>query len=595
MTGYAREELIGQSVRIFYADDAEFQLVGAEKYRQIAENGTGTVETHWVTKDGRTLNILLSSTPFDPADLSVGITFIALDVTERKRAVEALRKSEEKFSEAFRISPTVLTISEPDTGRYLEVNDAFAKVFGYSRDEVIGKTSLELGVWLSSEERSALQQALQPAGELIGASARMRSKDGKVHDVSISAKLIRYEDRVDLLAIIEDVTEKKKLEAQLIQSQKMESVGRLAGGVAHDYNNMLAVIFFSIALIKNRLRADDPAMESVIEIERAATRSRDITRQLLAFSRKQLIAPKPCDLNILIADLEKSLARLIGEDIELRVSLQYGLGQVLIDPSQVDQILVNLAVNARDAMPAGGKITIETANSILDENYCATHDEYCLPGAYVRLTVCDNGSGMGKETLEHIFEPFFTTKEVGKGTGLGLATVFGIVKQNNGFINAFSVPGEGTEFRIYLPRIQMQERVRDQKNASEIATGTETVLLVEDDEMLRRATKRTLESLGYRVDEAALPSEALELLSERDEHYDLLLTDVVMPGMNGAQLRDRVVGLRPGIKVLFMSGYTTDAIVCGEVLQDGIDFIQKPFNVEAFAEKIREVLDRRGS
>lgn len=591
MTGYSHDELIGKSVRIFYADDETFAWVGHEKYHQMAEFGTGTVETLWRTKDGRMLNILLSSTPLNPLDIAAGITFIALDITERKRAEEALRKSEEKFSEAFRISPTVLTLSEPDTGRYIEVNDAFTKVFGYSREEVIGKTSIEMGIWISVEDRRALQEVLMPAGEIIGASARMRSKDGKAHDVSISAKLMRYEDRVDLLAIIEDVTEKKKLEAQLIQSQKMESVGRLAGGVAHDFNNMLAVIFFSLALIKNRMRDNDPIMESLIEIEKAAVRSRDITRQLLAFSRKQLIAPKPCDLNALVSELQKSLSRLIGEDIELKVVLQEGLGKVLIDPSQVDQILVNLAVNARDAMPAGGRLTIETANVELDEEYCAMHAEYCRPGKYIRLVVCDTGIGMDKETLAFIFEPFFTTKEIGKGTGLGLATVFGIVKQNNGFVNAYSNPGQGTEFRIYLPRIFVDEISEVPRYDDIPAPGKESILLVEDDDLLQRATKKTLEKLGYSVVAADSPFHAVHLINKGLPEFDLLLTDVVMPGMNGAELRNRVVAARPGIKVLFMSGYTSDSIVQREVLDDGIEFIQKPFSVPAFARKIRDVLD----
>lgn len=384
--------------------------------------------------------------------------------------------------------------------------------------------------------------------------------------------------------------EKEKLQSQLLQSQKMESVGRLAGGVAHDYNNMLAVIFIEVELLRSRLPEGSPLLEYVEEILLAAMRSRDITRQLLAFSRQQIIAPKPCNLNTLIQEIEKSLIRLIGEDISLNVSLDPDPGQILIDPSQIDQILINLAVNARDAMPDGGRISIETSPCELDEEYCAKQLE-CSPGNYVCLTVRDTGIGMETETLANIFEPFFTTKEVGKGTGLGLATVFGIVKQNHGSITVESEVGVGTTFRIYFPRLpEVQKTQETVQTTSSVVAGTETILLVEDDESLRHATAAILATLGYRITAAANPSEALSFIENGDIPFDLLLTDVVMPGMSGAQLRDIMVAKKPDIKVLFMSGYTSEAIARKGVLDEGVSFIQKPFSVDDLAKKIREIM-----
>ncbi|NLI30820.1 MAG: response regulator, partial [Nitrospiraceae bacterium] len=371
----------------------------------------------------------------------------------------------------------------------------------------------------------------------------------------------------------------------------MESVGRLAGGVAHDFNNMLAVIFISLELARMRLRPDDPAHEQLQEIEKAATRSRDITRQLLAFSRKQMIAPKACNLNDLIADLEKSLTRLIGEDIELRFYPGQDLGLINIDPSQIDQILVNLAVNARDAMPHGGKLTITTANVSFDEDYCREHAG-ARPGRYVQLSVTDDGVGMSAETRSHLFEPFFTTKEVGKGTGLGLAMIYGIIRQNEGFINVYSELGHGTSFKLYFPRMEEREGAVELPEPMPPERGAGRIMLVEDDEILCRVTRATLETLGYEVTTAHSPAEALDLFEHESRGYALLLTDVVMPGMNGRELAYRLAAKCPGMRVIFMSGYTSDAVVHRGVLEEGVHFIQKPFSVRALASKIQQVLGK---
>lgn len=399
-----------------------------------------------------------------------------------------------------------------------------------------------------------------------------------------------------MVGIVQDISaqkraeeERSQLQEQIMQAQKMESVGRLAGGVAHDFNNMLAVIFISLELIKMKISPDNPLHEQLGEILHAATRARDITRQLLAFSRKQVIAPQVLDLNRMIANAEKTLARLIGEDISLRFLPDQSLGKIKIDPSQIDQVLMNLAVNARDAMPDGGKLTIETANVEFDDAYCRLHAGF-QPGRYVQLSVSDEGVGISAEIREHIFEPFFTTKEVGRGTGLGLAMIYGIVQQNQGFISVYSEVGLGTIFKLFFPRFDGDAAAVEpiQEKAIE---GNGSLLLVEDDEMLCRVTKATLEKLGYSVTAVVSPEEALRIAGDSNAHFDLLLTDVIMPGMNGMQMRDRIIALLPDIKVLFMSGYTSDAIVKRGVLDDGVNFIQKPFSVNALAAKLENILN----
>ena len=392
--------------------------------------------------------------------------------------------------------------------------------------------------------------------------------------------------------IILEITDRKQLEEQLLQSQKMEAIGQLAGGVAHDFNNMLSVILGYLELIKSGLSAGNPLLKDVLEIERAASHSRDITRQLLAFSRKQIIAPKTIDLNKLITQTEKTLSRLIGEDIHLRFLPENHLGKVRFDLSQMDQILVNLAVNARDAMPDGGMLTIDTSKVTLDEDYCRLHIE-CRPGHYVLMTVSDNGTGMEKETLSRIFEPFFTTKEVGKGTGLGLATIYGIVKQNGGYINVYSEPGKGTTFKIYIPRIMEEDEVIEKTEEVSLASGSETVLLVEDDDMVRRMTSAMLKKIGYKVVTAETPLEALSFCEKKDKHIDILLTDVVMPEMSGKDLRDKIKAMRPDIKVLYMSGYTADIILHHGVIDKGVYFVQKPFSLNDLSRKIRDAVEDR--
>jgi CheY-like chemotaxis protein len=382
------------------------------------------------------------------------------------------------------------------------------------------------------------------------------------------------------------------LQEQLLQAQKIESIGRLAGGVAHDFNNMLGVILGHAELAQKQLETTHPLFHNLAEIRKAAQRSTNITRQLLAFARKQNIVPQVIDLNESVDGVLTMLRRLIGEDISLAWLPGKSLGAVNMDPSQLDQILTNLFVNARDAIADTGKVTIETDNVAFDKAYCKMHAGF-IPGEYVMLAVSDNGCGMDVETLDHLFEPFFTTKEVNKGTGLGLAMIYGIVKQNNGFLNVYSELGQGTTFKIYLPRHEESATPTPKEDTPDsLAHGNEVILLVEDEPMLLDMTTNMLELHGYKVLPAATPEEAIRIAKERDGDLHLLLTDVVMPEMNGRDLASNLLSLYPNIKHLFMSGYTANVIAHQGVLEEDINFIQKPFSRNQLTAKIREVLDK---
>jgi len=386
-----------------------------------------------------------------------------------------------------------------------------------------------------------------------------------------------------------ELAERKRMEGILLQSKKMESVGRLAGGVAHDFNNMLGVILGSTQLSLPKVPEGSALWLNLNAIAKAAERSRDITRQLLAFSRKEIIAPKAVDLNVLIGESEKLLARLIGEDIKLAFRPGSDLWTVMIDPSQLDQILINLAANARDAMPDGGSLTIETDNIQIDGDYSHFHPD-ARAGDYVRIVIGDSGRGMPPEVREHIFEPFFTTKDVGQGTGLGLATVYGIVTQNNGFINVYSEPGEGTMFKIYLPRLLAEVAPATEAPPPVLESGSGTILLVEDDELLLWVTTEILQEMGYTVIQASTPQEAIAICEKGDVLVDLILTDVVMPEMNGKEMVDVIRGMGSTIKVMFMSGYTADIVAQRGIVEEGMSFIQKPINPGELNEKIKRLL-----
>jgi nitrogen-specific signal transduction histidine kinase/CheY-like chemotaxis protein len=390
------------------------------------------------------------------------------------------------------------------------------------------------------------------------------------------------------LAVLEDVTRRTELEQQVRQSQKMEAIGRLAGGVAHDFNNLLSVILSYADMLATELEGQPP-LGDVKEIQRAAARAAELTQRLLSFSRQQVLAPRVLDLNHVLADMGRMLRRILGEDVRVVSVPGSQLGRVHLDPVSVEQIIMNLAVNARDAMPRGGKLTLETANVTLGDDYANEHFGV-RPGHYVMLAMTDTGVGMDRATLDRIFEPFFTTKERGKGTGLGLATVFGIVRQSGGYVWPYSEPGKGTTFKLYFPRVEEEVEARRPARAA-VAAGTETILLVEDEEQIRVVARRILARHGYQVLEARNGAEALSLWQQHHAAISLLLTDVVMPEMSGPALARQLTASRPSLKVLYMSGYTDDAVVRHGVLEGEVAFLQKPFTPSTLGAKVREVLD----
>ena len=450
-----------------------------------------------------------------------------------------------------------------------------------------GKTPLE-------KEAIPLFRALQ--GEQVrNAELTIVPADGLSRTVVASGQPILDGHGRNLGAVIamHDITERKQLEEQLRQSQKMEAVGRLAGGIAHDFNNLLNVITGYGEMISERLPQGDPMGPKIDQIKKAAQRAASLTRQLLAFSRKQVIEPRVLDLNALLADLDKMLRRMIGEDIEMSTVEGQPLGRIKADPGQIEQIVMNLVVNARDAMPQGGKLTLGTANVDLDQAF-ARRNAGARAGAYVLLSVGDTGTGMDPETQSHIFEPFFTTKEMGKGTGLGLATVYGIVKQNNGYIEVESAPGRGACFRVYLPRVQDRAEALRARESTAPPQGSETILVVEDEDLVRQVVREALRSFGYTVLETGDAEEGARICKSHAGPIHLLMTDVIMPKMNGRALAKRLTLQRPDLKVLYMSGYTDSAIVQHGVLEPGVSFLQKPFALTALARKVRDVLDEEG-
>ena len=511
-----------------------------------------------------------------------------MDITEQKRA----ETEHERLMAAIEQTGEVVYVTDAQ-GIIQYVNPALEAVSGYSRDEAIGRIPTFLN---SGEQDDAFYQELYQtisSGKTWQGTLRHRRKDGKLYteDATISPVSDAGGRIVSYVGVSRDTTAQRQFEDRLRQSQKMETVGQLAGGVAHDFNNMLQVITSYTEMSLTKVGEDQPLRKYLQEIRRAAKRSAEITGQLLAFARKQTVSPKVLDLNETVSNTQKMIQRLIGEDIDLVWMPGHGLWQVKIDPAQLDQILANLAVNARDAIGGVGKLTIETENVSFDEAYCAAHGGYTV-GEYVLLAVSDDGSGMDKETMSHLFEPFFTTKEPGKGTGLGLATIYGIVKQNNGFINAYSEPGHGTTFKVYLPRVEPGAvPVGVEAQVPMPRGGTETVLVVEDEGAILELAKEILEQFEYRVLAARSPAEALRKSEEHVGPIHLLITDVVMPQMNGRQLAQRLSAERPGLKCLYMSGYTADVIAHRGVLEEGVSFIAKPFSLATLALKVREVLD----
>jgi PAS domain S-box-containing protein len=516
------------------------------------------------------------------------------DIAEREKIGKALRQSEIRYRSLFERNKAGVFRSTLD-GRFLDCNDAFAQMFGYMRHELL-KLPAHVLYQGGKEERDERRVTMQAATVETDLEMCYRHKDGSPVWVIQNVSLSKEQDGTEVAeGTLVDITDRHDLEEKLRQSQKMEAVGRLAGGVAHDFNNLLTVIEGYCRLLTDRLQQNPEACDQVKRIEDAAEKAASLTRQLLAFSRKQVLQPKVINITGLVSNLDKLLRRLIGEDIELMTRTAPDLGLVKADPSQLEQVIMNLAINARDAMPDGGRLTLETANVKLDSGYAVEHPGV-IPGDYVMLAVSDNGSGMTPGTKARIFEPFFTTKEMGRGTGLGLSMVYGIVSQSGGHIWVYSEIGHGTTFKIYLPRTEAGAASPPlEQEAVSTLHGTETILLVEDDAQLRDLVRTILTANGYSV-LAPLDAEAIRSMTENSAaKINLLLTDVVMPGINGRELARQFVSRNPEIKVLYMSGYTENAIVHHGVLDESVHFLQKPFTPSALTTKVREVLDKKSS
>jgi two-component system cell cycle sensor histidine kinase/response regulator CckA len=586
--GYSRDEFLSMNIgQIRSAEDfvAVRQAIPKEKaglekmgvWRHLKKNGTlihVDITTHTLTFAGQSAWLVL-----------------AYDVTDRLRADEELAKRELYFRSLIEHSLDITAVLAP-AGELRYASPSTERILGYPPADSAGLNAFDL---IHPDDRSLAEgkfrRSFETGTKFEQVELRLRHRDGSWRTLSFIGRPLPPETGMRGLIInARDLTERQQLETQLRVAQKMEGIGRLAGGIAHDFNNLLTAILGYAELMESQLE-DESLKSELREIRLAGERAAALTRQLLAFSRKQVLQPRILNLNAVVSEMEKLLRRLIGEDVELTTRLDPALESVKADPGQLEQVLMNLAVNARDAMPEGGTLTIETANTVLDAGFTTAHPG-ARSGEYAILTVADTGIGMSDEVRSHAFEPFFTTKEHGKGTGLGLATAYGIVKQSDGYITVDSEPGRGTTFRIYFPRATGPATASERGERSALSPrGTETILLVEDESGVRRLSRTILEAQGYIVLEAAAGDEALEVARSHAREIQLVATDVVMPGMSGRELWDRLKTLRPDSRVLFMSGYTDDAIARHGVLEPGIAFLQKPFTPFSLAQKVREVLD----
>jgi PAS domain S-box-containing protein len=580
--GYDRSELLSMN-RTDLSEEPEATI-------EATRTGQTFIPLRWHRKkDGTVFPVEVCLAYFDLKGRPVFVSAIR-DITGRLQMEEALRKSEEKFFKAFHSNPAAITIIDLTTKTYLEVNESFEEMTGYRSTETIGRTLTELAWWADPNDRDQAFTLLLRKGRLRDREFRFRKKNGELGYGILSADLIEIGGRPCAITTIADMTARLHLEGQLLQAQKLESVGRLAGGVAHDFNNLLTVINGYSEFVLGALGSGDPLYPQIQQIKKAGERAASLTSQLLAFSRKQVVEPRALNLNAVVNDAKQLLQRLIGEDIELNTRLDSLLEPVMADRGQIDQVIMNLVVNARDAMPTGGRLEITTKNVELDTTMAAANPE-ARPGKYVLLSVDDTETGIDDRTLPNIFEPFFTTKERGQGTGLGLSTAYGIVRQAGGWIDVQSEVGRGTTFQIYLPQADGVDMRRPaQEQTPEIAHGGETILVVEDAKETRNLTTTILTAYGYQVLEAANGTEALSLEENYAGEIHLLLTDVIMPGMNGKVLSEQLRLRRPSIRVLFTSGYPAEVLSRRGVLEKEIAYLPKPFTPDSLAAKVREVL-----
>jgi two-component system cell cycle sensor histidine kinase/response regulator CckA len=590
--GYSVEELQGMSAfDQIHPEDRERVKQAGEEARAT---GTGRPMEYRIRHKDGTWRILESTASVirNSKGEAENLVIVNRDITERKRAAELLARTEASFWSVIEDAPYGIFRANLD-GKLLRVNSALYKMLGYESQQELLAVNLATGIYRFPAEHQKINDMLLQQQHLTDVEVEWKRKDGAFITVRCSGGHVKDDSRAYIELFAEDVTERRVLERQLRMAQKMEAVGRLSGGIAHDFNNLLGVIIGYIQVIKRNLAAGTSSYEYAEEIEKASQRAVSLTRQLLAFSRQQVLEPVILNLNALMTDMEKMLPRLIGEDIQLNLALDPAIGQVKVDPGQIEQVVMNLAVNARDAMPDGGRLTIQTRNVELDAAFAREHPG-SNPGRYVMLGVTDTGTGIDPEIQAQIFEPFFTTKDRDKGTGLGLATVYGVVKQSNGYIALVSEMGKGSSFQVYLPCVD-QAVATPVKSIPEmrIVRGNETILLAEDAEPLRKLAHMFLKDNGYHVLTAADGAEALEAAARHAGPIHLLLTDVVMPGINGRVLAERLSPRQPAMKVLYMSGYTDSFIAGHGVLEEGLHLLHKPFTEAELMRRVRELLDEK--
>jgi PAS domain S-box-containing protein len=591
--GWSEKEVIGRPIPI--VPQYETATVAALHRRLMAGETLTGVEVHRQKRDGSSVAVSLSATPlWDASNKVRGIIGFLTDITERKRAEEALRAAEEKYRGIFENALEGVYQSTPD-GKYVSANPALARMFGFDSPQELTDTRNDITnqEYVTPQSRADFVRELENRGVVRNFEYQAYRRDGKAIWVSANAHAVRdTEGRILYFeGTVQDITQSRELEQQLRQMQKIEAVGRLAGGVAHDFNNILMAISSYADLLYGKTPESDARRRYIDEISKATDRAASLTQGLLAFSRKQVISPKVLDLNALIAAQTEMLKRLIPENIELRFMPGDALGRVRVDPGQVEQIVMNLVINARDATPNGGTILLETSNAELDQKDCGLQHP-AQSGRYVMIAVSDSGCGMSAETQAHIFEPFFTTKEQGKGTGLGLAIVFGIVKQSGGYIFLHSEPDHGSTFKIYLPQVEAADQTEDDESSDRSFRGNETILLVEDEDAVRESASEYLAENGYTVLKAKHGPDALKIADQHSRPIHLMLTDLIMPQMSGRELSERITSVHPETKVLFMSGYSNNLLSNEQILDPKHVLLQKPFRLSVLGKRITEILGR---